>query len=147
MSNLLTRCCCSQGWGPFLFHGAKHPFMQATRARKFSKYLLYCMLSLSIFWLAAAVIRAEVPVYTMVQSTPSCDQRELEIIQNVITITCFPCLFFDLLLQPSWLGCLFLSWYKAPLHASNASLKNLKMLSLLHIFLFCFLTCCCCPQG
>ena len=40
----------------------------------------------------------------MLGSTPSCEQRELEKIENVYTIACFPCLFFDLLLLPSGLG-------------------------------------------
>ena len=78
MSNFLTCCCCSQGRGPFLFHRAKHPFMRATRARKIQKYLLYCMISLSVFWLAPAVLQAGWPVYFIVRSTLSCEQLKLE---------------------------------------------------------------------
>ena len=40
MSNYLTCCCCPQGRGAFLFHGAKHPFMQATRASKIFKIIV-----------------------------------------------------------------------------------------------------------
>ena len=36
------------------------------------------MLSLSIFLLTPAALRAGVHVYFMVQSTPSCEQRNLE---------------------------------------------------------------------
>ena len=77
---------------------------------------------LSICWLAAAALRAGGYVYFMVQSTPSCKQRELENFENLCSIAaCFPCLFFDLLLLPSGQGGLLISWCKAPLHASDVS--------------------------
>ena len=99
MSNFLTCCCCSQGRGPFLFHCVKHPCMRATRARKIQKYLLYCMISLSGFWLAPAVLQAGWLVYFIVQSTLSCEQLKLEIIETLCSIAWFPCILFDMLLQ------------------------------------------------
>ena len=105
---------------PFLFHGAKCPFMRAMQAIKISKHLLSFTDSLYIFWLAGAAPRAGVPVYFMVQSTPQCKQRKL--INFKYLLYCI------LSLYCSWhaaaalrAGGLFISLCKTALHASNAN--------------------------
>ena len=143
----------------------KEPLHASNLSLKILKSLHHCMLSLSIFWLDAASLKAGGPVYFMVRSTSSCEQPKLEKmkiftllhdflvyllpccccplawwaclfhdakhsfmwakrarkIENLCSITWFPCLLFDLLLLPSGMGGLFISWCEAPLHASNVS--------------------------
>ena len=54
--------------------------------------------------------------------------------------------FFDLLLLPSGLGGLFISWCEAPFMWVTRA-RKIKIFALFHWFHVNFLTCCCCPQG
>ena len=129
----------------------------------------------SLIWGAAAQLAGDHFCF-MVQNTPYCKPIELKKyqiisyfaripwqyfhlvllhawlgIQYICSNSCFPCLFFDLQLLPSGLGVLFIVWCKVPFHHTSMrtkpAWKNLKIFTLLHAFLVCFLTCCFCPQG
>ena len=66
----MTWSCCPPWWRSCIFHGVNHSFTWATWARQIRKSLLYCMISLSVFWLDPAALWAGWPVYFMVPSTP-----------------------------------------------------------------------------
>ena len=115
-------CCFSpQGWVACLFNGAKHPFMQAMRATTFWNFLLFLTDSLFNFFTSSCCAKGWGAWLIHGAKHPFMPATWARKIQNICSMTCFPCLFFDLLLLPSRLEGLFISWCKAPLHASNAS--------------------------
>ena len=115
----LTWSCCPQGWGLF-FSWCKEPLHASNSSFKNWKSMLYCCM-LSFFLLAAAALRAGGPLDILVQSTPSCKWRELDKFENLCTIACFPCVFFDMLLLSSGLGSLFIWWCEAPFNVTSGS--------------------------
>ena len=63
---------------------------------------------IAFFWFAAAALKAGGPVYFMVQSTPSCKQGELELIEKLCIIAWYPCLFLTCCwFHKGWETCFF----------------------------------------
>ena len=156
MSNFLTWCCCSQGWEPFLFHGAKHLSMQATRARKNSKIFsllhdfLVCFLTCSSCppsWVACIFHCTKHPFMQATQARKNWNSLlycmiSLYIIWHAAAAWPCPC---DVLVVQSWLcvdgPVLVMCWWFSSLCVGDEVLVVCWWCSSCYVFLVWLLWC------
>ena len=92
------------------------------------------MLPQSIFGLYVAALRVGGPVYSMVQSIPSCEQRELKKIKTFASLHAFLVYFLTCCCSPQGLGACLYHGAKHPFMQATQASKNFKIIVIFHIF-------------